>query len=360
MTRLDDGFPMREAEYWESCGGRAVRCLLCPNRCTLGEGQRGLCRNRVNRGGRLLAEAYGRVCALGADPVEKKPLLHFHPGGSCLSLAAAGCNLSCLNCQNWDISQASAADVPYRLLGAADVARLAETNGCRMVAYTYTEPLTWFEYTRDCAVACRERGLKNILVTAGYVNASPQACLLPYIDAANVDLKSFSDDIYRSVSGVRLAPVLHTLKSMLDAGVWIEITNLLIPGVNDDMDMIARMCRWLVDNGFADCPLHFSRFFPQYKMQGPMSVLAVTPMGVKDAGASFVPTPLPLLVEARRVAISQGMRHVYLGNVSLSGAEDTLCPSCGSVLIRRTGYDVDLGNFSGVCPKCGSKIAGVW
>lgn len=254
----------------------------------------------------------------------------------------------------------AAADVPYRQLDAADVARLAETNGCRMVAYTYTEPLTWLEYTRDCAVACRERGLKNILVTAGYVNARPLACLLPYIDAANVDLKSFSDDIYRSVSGVRLAPVLHTLKSMLDAGVWIEITNLLIPGVNDDMDMIVRMCRWLVDNGFADCPLHFSRFFPQYKMQGPMSVLAVTPMGVKDAGASFVPTPLPLLVEARRVAISQGMRHVYLGNVSLPGAEDTLCPCCGSVLIRRTGYDVDLGNFSGVCPKCGSKIAGVW
>lgn len=349
-----------EAQFYEAAEGGRVVCRLCPHGCRLAEGERGKCRSRVCRGGRLVAENYGRVCALQIDPVEKKPLLHFHPGGSCLSLAAAGCNLSCLNCQNWDISQASTADVPYRQLDAADVARLAETNGCRMVAYTYTEPLTWFEYTRDCAVACRERGLKNILVTAGYVNARPLAGLLPYVDAANVDLKSFSDDIYRSVSGVRLAPVLHTLKNMLDAGVWIEITNLLIPGVNDDMDMIARMCRWLVDNGFADCPLHFSRFFPQYKMQGPMSVLAVTPIGVKDSGASFVPTPLPLLVEARRVAMSQGMRHVYLGNVSLPGAEDTLCPRCGSVLIRRTGYDVALDNFCGVCPKCGSKIAGVW
>lgn len=255
-----------EAEFYEAAEGGRVVCRLCPHGCRLAEGERGKCRSRVCRGGRLVAENYGRVCALQIDPVEKKPLLHFHPGGSCLSLAAAGCNLSCLNCQNWDISQASTADVPYRQLDAADVARLAETNGCRMVAYTYTEPLTWLEYTRDCAVACRERGLKNILVTAGYVNARPLACLLPYIDAANVDLKSFSDDIYRSVSGVRLAPVLHTLKSMLDAGVWIEITNLLIPGVNDDMDMIVRMCRWLVDNGFADCPLHFSRFFPQYKM----------------------------------------------------------------------------------------------
>lgn len=350
----------REAEFYEAVEGGKVVCHLCPHGCRLAEGERGKCRGRVYRGGRLVAENYGRVCALQIDPVEKKPLLHFHPGGSCLSLAAAGCNLSCLNCQNWDISQASTADVPYRQLSATDVVRLAETNGCRMVAYTYTEPLTWFEYTRDCAVACRERGLKNILVTAGYVNARPLDGLLPYIDAANVDLKSFSDDIYRSVSGVRLAPVLHTLKSMLDAGVWIEITNLVILGVNDDMDMIARMCRWLADNGFADSPLHFSRFFPQYKMKGPMSVLGVTPMGVKDAGASFVPTPLPLLVEARRVAISQGMRHVYLGNVSIPGAEDTRCPHCGALLIHRAGYNVALGNFRGACPKCGSKIAGVW
>lgn len=194
-----------EAEFYEAAEGGRVVCRLCPHGCRLAEGERGKCRSRVCRGGRLVAENYGRVCALQIDPVEKKPLLHFHPGDSCLSLAAAGCNLSCLNCQNWDISQASTADVPYRQFGAADVALLAETNGCRMVAYTYTEPLTWLEYTRDCAVACCERGLKNILVTAGYVNARPLAGLLPYIDAANVDLKSFSDDIYRSVSAVRLA-----------------------------------------------------------------------------------------------------------------------------------------------------------
>lgn len=350
----------REAEYYEVAEGGNVVCRLCPHGCRLADGERGRCRGRVNRGGRLIAEGYGRVCALQVDPVEKKPLLHFHPGGSCLSLAVSGCNLSCLNCQNWNISQASPADVPYRQLSANDVVRLAEANGCGMVAYTYTEPLTWYEFTRDCAVACHERGLKNILVTAGYVNPRPLAALLPYIDAANVDLKSFSDDIYRSVSGIRLAPVLNTLRSMLGAGVWLEITNLIIPGVNDDIGMISRMCRWLVDNGFADCPLHFSRFFPQYKMQGSMSVLASTPMGVKDGAARFDPTPVSVLIAARSAAYAAGMHYVYIGNVALPGASDTFCHHCGARVISRSGYAVDARGFSGYCPECGAKIAGVW
>lgn len=349
-----------EAEYYEIVEDGMVVCRLCPHSCRLADGESGRCRSRINYGGRLVAGTYGKVCALQIDPVEKKPLLHFHPGGRCLSLAATGCNLSCLNCQNWNISQSSPADVPYRQLCADGVARIAMENGCRMVAFTYTEPLTWFEYTRDCAAACHVHGLKNILVTAGYINSRPLADLLPYVDAANVDLKSFSDDIYRAVSGVRLAPVLNTLERMLNAGVWVEITNLVIPGINDDMDMIADMCRWLVDHGFADSPLHFSRFFPQYKMQGRLSEVAPGLLAVKEANACFEPTPLPVLVEARKVAMSQGMRYVYIGNVSLHGAEDTYCPNCGTLLVRRTGYEVATGNFHGQCPYCGSCVPGVW
>lgn len=293
----DSGPSVREAEYYDRLSDGTVVCRLCPHGCHVREGGHGLCRSRMNRGGRLWTEAYGKVCALHVDPVEKKPLLHFHPGEECLSLAAAGCNLSCRNCQNWRISQVSPEEVEYRLLLPDDVVKMAGETSCRLVAYTYTEPLTYLEYVRDCAEACHEAGLRNILVTAGYVNEEPLRDLLPFLDAANVDLKSFSDEIYRSVSGAGLAPVLRTLELMRDAGVWVEITNLLIPGVNDDMDMVRRMCIWLVDHGFAECPLHFTRFFPQYRMIG------------------LPPTPVTTLFDARDVAHSCGLQYVYLGNV---------------------------------------------
>lgn len=340
MGKGNGAFDVCQAEYWERTPGGAVACRLCPHGCTLADGQRGLCRNRVNTGGRLVAEAYGRVCAVAADPVEKKPLLHFHPGGRCLSLAAAGCNLACRWCQNHAISQAAAGDVPSRRLAPADVARLAREAGCRMVAYTYTEPLTYIEYTRDCARACRERGLANILVTAGYVEAAPLADLLPYIDAANVDLKAFASDTYARCCRATPAPVLRTLTMMRDAGVWVEVTNLVIPGVNDSLGDIERMCRWLAREGFADSPLHFSRFFPSYRMTG------------------VPPTPTETLVSARDIARRCGINYVYIGNVSLPGAEDTRCPRCGTVLIRRSGYSVEPSGFGGVCPRCGQEIAG--
>lgn len=333
---------MREAEYYERRADGTVACRLCPHGCVLAKGQRGRCHSRVNTGGRLMAEAYGRVCAMAVDPVEKKPLLHFHPGARCFSLAAAGCNLSCLNCQNHSISQATPADVPHRHTPPADVPLLAEANNCPLVAYTYTEPLTYLEYTRDCARACHRHGLANILVTAGYINPEPLAELLPFIDAANIDLKSFSDDIYRSVSRASLAPVLRAITMMRDAGLWIEVTNLVIPGVNDDMDMIRRMCRWLADNGLADAPLHFSRFFPQHRM------------------AHLAPTPVETLTEARGVATDSGMNHVYIGNVALPGAEDTRCHNCGTLLVRRNRFDVETKGFDGICPKCRLNVPGIW
>ena len=331
-----------EAEYYERGNGGAVACRLCPNGCTLAEGQRGLCRNRVNTGGRLMAEAYGRVCAVAADPVEKKPLLHFLPGSRCLSIAAAGCNLACRWCQNHAISQAAPGDVTWRRLAPTDLPGLALAGGCRSAAYTYTEPLTYIEYTRDCAQACRERGLANILVTAGYVNAAPLADLLPYIDAANVDLKAFSNETYAHSCRATLAPVLRTLTMMRDAGVWVEVTNLVIPGVNDSLGDIERMCRWLAREGFADSPLHFSRFFPSYRMTG------------------VPPTPTETLVNARKVAAGCGLNYVYIGNTSLPGAEDTRCPRCGATLIRRSGYRVSAAGFGGSCPECGREISGKW
>lgn len=289
--------PCREAEYYERCADGTAVCRLCPHNCRLKEGARGHCRSRMNREGRLRTDAYGKVCAVQVDPVEKKPLLHFHPGEDCLSLAAAGCNLSCRNCQNWRISQAAPDELDFRCLAPDDVVALAEKASCRLVAYTYTEPLTYLEYTRDCARACSEAGLQNILVTAGYVNEAPLKDLLPYVSAANVDLKSFSDNLYKSVCGASLAPVLRSLELMKEAGVWIEITNLLIPGVNDDMEMIRRMCRWLAAHGFGENPLHFTRFFPQYRM------------------SELYPTPVRTLARAREVAAECGIRHVYLGNV---------------------------------------------
>ena len=274
-----------------------MECLLCPHHCRIAEGKTGICRSRRNRDGRLVSEVYAKPCSLAIDPVEKKPLYHFHPGTTCLSIACTGCNFRCLNCQNHEISQASPGEADHYELSPEDVVSLCLKYRSPGIAYTYTDPLTYIEYVIDTARLTHEAGLWNILVTAGYVCQEPLADLLPYLDAANVDLKSFSDDIYRRVSGGHLQPVLDTILAMRDAGVWIEVTNLVIPGINDDPQMIRRMCRWLADNQLAEAPLHFSRFFPRYKMQ------------------DIQPTPLLTLQSAKRIAEEEGMKHVYLGNV---------------------------------------------
>ena len=288
---------MVECRYYQKLEGGVVECLLCPHHCRITDGKTGICGSRRNQGGVLFSEVYAKPCALAIDPVEKKPLYHFHPGTKCLSIACTGCNFRCLNCQNHDISQAFPNEVDHYDLSPNDVVALCLKHQCPGIAYTYTEPLTYIEYITDTARLSHDAGLWNILVTAGYVCQQPLADLLPFIDAANIDLKSFSDDIYRKVSGGRLSTVLDTILAMKQAGVWIELTNLVIPTVNDDMDMIRRMCRWLVDNGLADAPLHFSRFFPRYKMN------------------DIPPTPLHTLQAAKQVALEEGLRNVYLGNV---------------------------------------------
>ena len=286
-----------ECRYFQRLDNGVVECLLCPHHCRIANGKTGRCRSRRNHNGVLVSEVYGKPCALAIDPIEKKPLYHFHPGTTCLSLACTGCNFRCLNCQNHDISQIAPDDVDYYHLTPQQVVDLCLQHHCPGIAYTYTEPLTYIEYVIDCARLAHEKGLWNILVTAGYVCQEPLADLLPHLDAANIDLKSFSDDIYQRVSGGHLQPVLDTILAMKQAGVWIELTNLVIPGVNDNMEMIRRMCRWLVDNGLAEAPLHFSRFFPRYKMQ------------------DLPPTPIQTLRAAKQIAAEEGVQHVYLGNV---------------------------------------------
>ena len=288
---------MKECRYYKKLEGGVVECRLCPHHCHIAEGKAGICRSRRNHDGMLVSEVYGKPCALAIDPVEKKPLYHFHPGTTCLSIACTGCNFRCLNCQNHDISQASPEQVDHYNLSPEEVVSLCLKHHCPGIAYTYTEPLTYIEYITDTSRLAHEAGLWNILVTAGYVCQEPLADLLPYLDAANIDLKSFSDDIYKKVSSGCLQPVLDTILAMRDAGVWIELTNLVIPGINDDMQMIRQMCRWLADNHLTEAPLHFSRFFPRYKMQ------------------DIQPTPLHTLQAAKRIAEEEGMRYVYLGNV---------------------------------------------
>ena len=288
---------MIECRYYQELDDGIVECLLCPHHCRIVNGKTGRCRSRRNHDGVLVSEVYSKPCSLAIDPIEKKPLYHFHPGTTCLSLACTGCNFHCLNCQNHEISQVAPDAVDHYNLSPEQLVDLCQQHHCPGIAYTYTEPLTYIEYVTDCARLAHDRGLWNILVTAGYVCQEPLADLLPYLDAANIDLKSFSDDIYQRVSGGHLQPVLDTILAMKQAGVWIELTNLVIPGINDDLTMIREMCQWLVAHGLAEAPLHFSRFFPRYKMH------------------DLVPTPVQTLRAAKQIAEQEGITYVYLGNV---------------------------------------------
>ena len=320
-----------------------VQCVLCPHACVLEPGQRGRCGVRLNRGGELVSLVYGRPVAVHVDPVEKKPLLHFMPGSDVFSLATAGCNLRCDFCQNWEISQALPEDVPPYDLPPEKVIENAEEYGCGSIAYTYTEPVVFYEYTLDCARLAREAGLSNILVTAGYINQGPLAELAPYIDAANVDLKSMSDRYYREVCGGTLQPVLDTIMALRDSGTWVEITNLVVPTLNDDPEDTGALASWVMENMGRDTPLHYSRFFPMYRL------------------TDLAPTPLDTLQQARTEAMEMGLNYVYVGNAVTPGGMTTRCPECGSVLIEREGYEVDIRGISnGACDNCSASIAGVW
>ncbi len=322
---------------------RGVRCLKCPNECTIQEGSSGNCGNRKNFGGKLYSIAYGNPCAVHIDPVEKKPLMHFHPASLAYSIATAGCNLTCLNCQNWTISQTTPEKTQNADLMPDRVVSEAANNQCKSIAYTYSEPITFFEYVYDTAKLARIKGIYNIMVSNGYINETPLHDLARYLDAANINLKSFSDEIYMKLNGGKLEPVLNSLKIYKEMNVWLEITNLVIPGWTDDFTMIARMCDWLFQNGFTDSPLHFIRFHPEYRL------------------TQVPPTPLSTLDKARDIALKAGLKYVYIGNVANTPAENTYCPKCGKIVVERKGYRI-LQNAiaSGKCKYCGQAIPGRW
>ncbi len=319
-----------KAEYGKGLEDNKVKCLLCPAECLLTKGKKGICGSRFNSGGELMTDNFGELVSACYDPIEKKPLYHFYPGSVIFSTGVNGCNFSCSNCQNWEISQTR---VPTRYVSPEDLAKLAGRQDSIGVAYTYTEPLIWFEYIKQAGRLIKEAGLRNVLVTNGYINPEPLKELMPLIDAANVDLKGMRPGFYKRVCKAKLDPVLENIKTLYDGGIKLEITNLVIPGLNDseeDFEILADF----IDGISSEIPLHFSAYYPTYKMDNP-------------------PTPVSTLLHAYDIARGK-LKYVYLGNVRLFEKSDTFCPGCGEKLISRDGYRVaTLSLTGGKCDCCG-------
>ena len=332
-------------KYWHKLPDGRFQCDLCPRFCKLKDGQRGLCFVRACTDGQIVLTTYGRSSGYCVDPIEKKPLNHFLPGTPILSFGTAGCNLACKFCQNWDISKSREMDTLADRASPETIAGAAERLGCRSVAYTYNDPVIFHEYAIDVAAACHERGIQSVAVTAGYVTAEPRAEFYRHMDAANVDLKGFTEAFYHQLTGGHLAPVLDTLHYLKhETNVWFELTTLLIPGQNDSDQELDAMTRWVVDNLGPDVPMHFTAFFPTYKMLAPP------------------PTPPATLTRARRIAIDNGIRYAYTGNVHDDAGGSTYCHRCGELLIGRSGYTLTHWGLTpdGKCRSCGTKCSGVF
>lgn len=328
--------PNREALHYEKLEGTRVRCRLCPHTCVIDDGAAGVCGLRENSGGVLFARSYGQTVAANLDPIEKKPLYHFMPGSSILSIGPNGCTFKCDNCQNWHISQEKS---PTRYLAPAELVALASRGGSIGVAFTYTEPLLYFEYLLDAAPLLRAAGLKSVLVTNGFLNEAPAREIAPLIDAFNVDLKSIRDEFYRKHCGGRVEPVKRFIE-IAAAVSHVEVTNLVIPGLNDAPRDFEDLAAWLA-GVCPDIPLHFSRFFPQYRME------------------DRPPTPPETLEAAYRIA-KKRLHYVYVGNIFIDGTEDTRCVKCGGVVVRRSGYGAEVLGAGGRCSACGTQAKGVW
>ena len=333
---------MKEAMFWESGEKDQVQCNLCRHRCIIQPGRRGICSVRENRGGVLYSLVYGRAAALAVDPIEKKPLYHFLPGTDSFSVATRGCNFKCLHCQNCRLSQVTADDIfaEERIVPPDQIVKSAKGSGCRSISYTYTEPTVFLEYVLDTAQIAARNGLKNAMVTNGYTTAEALRQLSPYIDAANIDLKFFRDDLYRKICGARLQPVLDTIGTYCELDVWIEITTLIIPGHNDSEDQLRGIAGFIA--ALNPCiPWHISAFYPTHKLN------------------HVPPTPVSALKTAREIGLAEGLKHIYMGNVN--ERSDTLCPECSAVLIERGRFRVLSNRMNrGRCPQCHAEIAGVW
>jgi pyruvate formate lyase activating enzyme len=333
---------LHPAKYYRKLDNNMVQCLLCPRQCILSDGQRGVCRVRQNIGGELYSLSYGNVASAHLDPIEKKPFFHFLPGSKTFSIATAGCNLRCNFCQNWQISQVFPEDIESKYMSPEEVVEQALDSGAESIAYTYTEPTVFIEYVIDIAKLAREKGLRNVVVSAGYINEKPLRELCQYVDAIKIDLKSFRQDFYDKMTGGQVAPVLRNLRIIKEEGVWLEIVNLLIPGENDSPEEIRELAQWIKDNLGEDVPLHFTRFYPMYKLQ------------------NLPPTPVETLIKAREIALAVGLKYVYTGNIGNIATESTYCPSSGDLAIQRQGHFVLQNNLKdGFCPN-GEAIPGVW
>jgi len=334
---------LHEARWWEPEAGGRVHCYLCPRHCHIGVGQSGFCFIRVNEGGRLYSLGYGSPAALQIDPIEKKPLNHFLPGSKVFSLGTAGCNMGCFFCQNWDISKSKQDQVRSTALAPEDVPQLALQYGCSSIAFTYNEPTIWGEYVVDICRAAKERGLKTVMVSNGYITREAFHDIYDHVDAANIDLKAFTENFYGKITLTHLAPVLETLRWLKkETNVWFELTNLMIPTLNDDPDETRRLAEWICEHLGTEVPLHFTAFHPDFKLQDKPS------------------TPPETLHRAHAIATEMGLKYVYEGNIHSERA-NTYCPDCRALLVRRSWHKVVSNKLqAGSCSNCGRVIPGRW
>jgi pyruvate formate lyase activating enzyme len=334
---------MKEAMFYERQQDKRVLCGLCRFRCLISNGARGICGVRENQAGTLYTLVYGKLCAEHADPIEKKPLFHFQPGSRAYSIATVGCNFRCRHCQNYTISQVGK-EAPVRGVARspAEVVKQALAHGCASIAYTYTEPTIFFEFAYDTARLAHEAGLKNIFVTNGYITPEALAKIAPWLDAANIDLKGFSEEFYHDIVQARLSEVLESILDYRRQGIWLELTTLVIPGLNDSEAELQGLAAFIVANLGVDTPWHVSQFHPTYQ-------LTEQPR-----------TPVATLRKAREIGLAAGLRYVYEGNIPGEQGESTWCPSCSALLIERTGFTIGTIRIrNGACPDCGTAIAGI-
>lgn len=335
---------MTEAMFYEKKGENQVQCRLCRFNCLIANNKRGICNARENRGGLLYSLVYGKIINENIDPVEKKPLFHFLPGSRTFSIATVGCNFHCLQCQNWSISQSGLlAGIPGVSRSPEEIVQRAVNSGCRSISYTYTEPTIFYEYALETATVAKAAGLRNIFVTNGYISKEPLQRIAPFLDAANIDLKGFDDKKYPLIFGGRLSGVLESIVEYNRLGIWLELTTLVIPGVNDSDEELGNIALFIRENLGPDTPWHLSRFFPAFRMN------------------DHPETPVATVMRAVEIGRKAGLRYVYAGNMTGGKGEDTFCHGCGKVMLERSGFRVEANMLvNGCCPDCGEKIRGIW
>jgi pyruvate formate lyase activating enzyme len=332
-----------EAKYYKKLEHKEIECELCPRQCKVGDRERGYCGCRENQNGIYYTLVHSYPCSAHVDPIEKKPFFHFLPGTKAFSIATAGCNINCKFCQNWEISQVRPEQVRAYYLPPEDVASYAQESGSRSIAYTYSEPVVFYEYMLDCAIAGRRKGVKSVVVTAGYINHDPWLELIKEVDAIKVDFKAFTEEFYQDICSGKLKPVMDALVDLAKSNIWYELVYLVVPTLNDNLSDIRRMSKWIVKELGRNVPVHFTRFHPMYLLK------------------NLPPTPISTLEKAREIAQEEGMNFVYVGNVPGHKGEHTYCPDCKQVVIERMGYRITQMNLKdGKCKFCGKVIPGIW